>query len=135
MEMFTQNRVVFDNAADRLTVEPTGAPAEGFVAVAGRLSDSGLLEVPVEIDGVTFKALVDTSVSAASGGALSALGWTENNPRLAPAGAIRGATRHGTTVLKGTVGRIRLGPVNFRDVPLIFTAASPLLQVRKGGRV
>lgn len=124
MEMFTQDCVVFDNAAERLTIKPSGALAAGFVAIAGRLSDSGLVEVPVEIDGVTFNALIDTgaSVSVASGGALSALGWLENDPRLAPAGAIRGATQHGTTVLKGTVGRIRLGPVNFRDVPLIFVA-------------
>lgn len=124
MEMFTQDRVVFDNAANRLTVERSGAPAEGFIAVAGRLSESGLLEVPVEIDGVTFNALVDTgaSVSVASGGALSALGWTETDPRLSPAGAIHGATQHGTTVLKGTVGRIKLGPANLRDVPLIFVA-------------
>lgn len=127
MEMFTQDRVVFDNAAERLTIEPSGAPAVGFVPVVGRLGNSGLLEVPIEIDGVKFNALVDTgaSVSVASGGALSALGWAENDPRLAPAGAIRGATQHGTTVLKGTVGRIRLGPVNFRDVPLVFVAGEP----------
>lgn len=124
MEMFTQNRVVFDNAAERLTIEPSGSSTTDFVAVAGRLSDSGLLEVPVEIDGVTFNALIDTgaSVSVGSGAALKALGWTETDPRLAPAGAIRGATDHGTAVLKGAVGRIRLGPVNFRDVPLIFVA-------------
>jgi hypothetical protein len=68
--------------------------------------------------------LVDTgaSVSVASGGALSALGWAETDPRLAPAGAIRGATQHGTTVLKGTVGRIKLGPASLRDVSLIFVA-------------
>lgn len=124
MEMFTQDRVVFDNAANRLTIEPSGEPAEGFIAVAGRRSESGLLEVPVEIDGVTFNALVDTgaSVSVASGGALSALGWAETDPRLAPAGAIRGATQHGTTVLKGVVGHLKVGPANLRDVPLIFVA-------------
>lgn len=125
MEMFSQDRVVFDNKAEQLKSEPSGTPIEGFVSVKGRLNDSGLLEVPVEIDGVVFNALVDTgaSVSVASGGALKALGWAETDPRLSPAGAIRGATQHGTAVLQGKVGRIRLGPVNFRDVPLVFIAA------------
>ena len=124
MEVFTQDRVVFDNAAKRLSIEPSGIPKTGFVSVAGRLNDSGLLEVPVDIDGVTFNALIDTgaSVSVASGGALKALGWTETDSRLAPAGEIRGATDHGTAVLEGTVNRIRLGPVNFQNVPLIFVA-------------
>ncbi|MBU4196285.1 MAG: aspartyl protease family protein [Alphaproteobacteria bacterium] len=124
MERFTGDRLLFDHAANRLSLERSGAAADGFVAVAGRLDDSGLLTVPVEIDGVTFTALVDTgaAVSVASGGALRALGWAETDPRLTPAGEIRGATQHGTVVLEGVVGRIRLGPVNFREAPLIFIA-------------
>ncbi len=89
----------------------------------------------VEIDGVAFTALVDTgaAVSVASGGALSALGWAQTDPSLTPAGQIRGATQHGTTVLSGTVGRIKLGPVNFRDVPLIFAADGPAEAGADGG--
>lgn len=124
MEMFGQDRLMFDNVAQRLESQSSGAAVEGYVSIKGHLNDSGLLEVPVEIDGVAFKALVDTgaSVSVASGGALKALGWTAADPRLSAAGAIRGATRHGTAVQQGKVGRVRLGPVTFRDVPLIFVA-------------
>lgn len=134
MEMFSNSSVLFDLSANRISIAPSGA-REGFTAVAGRLDDQGLLTVPVEIDGVAFTALVDTgaAVSVASGGALSALGWAQTDPRLTPAGQIRGATQHGTTVLRGTVGRIKLGPVNFRDVPLIFAADKPAEAGADGG--
>jgi predicted aspartyl protease len=121
MEMFSQRRLEFDLSASRLTLGPSGQP-DGFVAVQGKLNEAGLLIVPVEIDGVAFDALVDTGagVSVASGGALRALGWSDDDPRLKAAGTIRGATEHQTAIRSGRVGRIKLGPVNFRDIDLVF---------------
>lgn len=124
MENFPQGRLEFDRVGGRLSLGPSGRP-EGYVAVQGRLDDAGLLIVPVEIDGVAFDALIDTGagVSVVSGGALDALGWSDDDPRLKAAGAIRGATRHQTAVRAGQVGLIKLGPVNFRDIDLIFADA------------
>jgi predicted aspartyl protease len=122
MERFSQGRLVFDVGANRLDFAPSGEHREDFVAVQGRLNEAGLLVVPVEIDGVLFDALVDTGagVSVASDGALRALGWAETDPRLKAAGTIRGATSHESAIRSGRVGRIKLGPVNFRDIDLIF---------------
>lgn len=138
MEMFSQGRLEFDLTANRLTLGPSARP-DGFVAVQGRLNEAGLLTVPVEIDGVAFDALVDTGagVSVASGGALRALGWSDDDPRLKAAGTIRGATQHQTAIRSGRVGRIKLGPVNFRDIDLIFadapaTAETPIASSEEG---
>ncbi|WP_295174416.1 aspartyl protease family protein [uncultured Brevundimonas sp.] len=122
MEHFSQSRILFDNTAGQIAVTPSGEGPEGYVAVAGRLNASGLVEVPVEIDGIAFTALIDTgaAVSVASSEALKALGWATTDPRLSPGGQIRGATDHQATVLIGKVGTISLGPVNFRDVPVVF---------------
>lgn len=127
MEMFAAGRLTFDPTAHTVSYQPSGAPAEGYAVVKGRLDDTGLLIVPVEIDGVAFDALVDTgaAVSVASGGALKALGWSPNDPRLKPAGAITGAGRQETSVQSGRVARVSLGPVNFRDLNLIFTPDAP----------
>jgi predicted aspartyl protease len=124
MEMFSQGRLEFDLTANRLSLGPSARP-EGFVVVQGKLNEAGLLVVPVEIDGVTFDALVDTGagVSIASSGALRALGWADGDPRLKAAGAIRGATQHQTVVRSGQIGRITLGPVSFRDIDLVFAEA------------
>lgn len=124
MEMFSQGRLEFDLSADRLTLGASRQP-DGFVAVQGKLNEVGLLIVPVEIDGVAFDALVDTGagVSVASGGSLRALGWSDEDPRLKAAGTIRGATQHQTAIRSGRVGRIKLGPVNFRDIDLVFADA------------
>lgn len=121
MEMFADSCIVFDPKAQAISVKPSGVPPEGFTAVKGRLDDNGLLIVPVEIDGVAFDALVDTGAAAsvASGGALKALGWAADDPRLKPAGTITGASRDETAVQSGRVSRIRLGPVNFRNLDII----------------
>jgi predicted aspartyl protease len=125
METLSQGRLVFDMTAHSLSLGASGEGPEGFVGVQGRLDGSGLLTVPVEIDGVIFDALVDTgaAVSVASGGALRALGWAEDDPRLKAAGTIRGASLHQTAIRSGKVGRIKLGPVGFRDVELMFNDA------------
>jgi predicted aspartyl protease len=138
MEMFSQGRLEFDLMANRLTLGPSARP-DGFIAVQGELNEAGLLTVPVEIDGVIFDALVDTgaSVSVASGGALRALGWSEGDTLLTAAGTIRGATEHQTVIRSGRVGRIKLGPVNFRDINLVFSDApamdeTPITSPAKG---
>lgn len=127
MEMFAGGRLTFDPAAHAVTYQPSDAPAERYAVVKGRLDETGLLVVPVEIDGVAFDALVDTgaAVSVASGGALKALGWGPSDPRLKPAGAITGAGRQETSVQSGHVALVRLGPVNFRDLNLVFTPDVP----------
>lgn len=130
MEMLSEGRLLFDPKARTVSLQPSGVASDGFAAVRGRLDESGLLVVPIEIDGVAFDALVDTGAAAsvASGGALKALGWAANDPRLKRAGTIMGAGHEETAVQSGRIARIRLGPVNFRDLDLIFTADEPNIE-------
>lgn len=123
IDLFSGRKLVFDLAARRLAVDTSGPAVADHVAVRGRVDAKGLLHVPVTIDGVVIDALVDTGAegSVANGAVLRALGWHDDDPRLKANGTITGATIGGTTVRRGTVDLVTLGPVGFRGVPLTFT--------------
>ncbi len=125
IDLFAGRKLVFDLAGRRLSVDASGPAAADHVAVRGSIDAKGLLHVPVTIDGVVIDALVDTGAegSVANGAALRALGWHDDDPRLKADGTITGATIGGTIVRRGTVGRVALGPVGFRGVPLTFTGS------------
>lgn len=124
MDLLQGRRLVFDLTARQVTATGSSAAPAGYVAVAGRRDDKGLLHVPVTIDGVNVDALVDTGAegSVADAATLRLLGIRDDDPRLKANGTITGAATGGRAVRRATVGRLSLGPVTFRDVPLTFTA-------------
>lgn len=124
MEMLASGRLVFDQIAYRIRLEPSGGPHDGYAVIQGRLNDAGLLVVPVEIDGVKLDALVDTgaAISVVSGAAAQVLGWAEDDPRIKAAGVMRGAAGQGAAVQSAVVGHLAVGPVTFRDLNLFFSA-------------
>lgn len=123
MEMFTSGRLVFDQTAHRISLEPSGGPEDGYAVIQGRLNEVGLLVVPAQIEGVAMEALVDTgaAISVVSGAAPLALGWAADDPRLKSAGTMRGAAGQESAIQSAIVGRLALGPVEFRDLPLFFS--------------
>lgn len=125
MESFGDRQLMFDRAAGRVVARPSAAVQGRFVALKGRIGDNGLLLVPLILNGVTIEALVDTGASAtiANAAALRALGWTPDDPRLAAAGQIRGATADQQGVRSTRMASVKIGPATLHDVPIYFTGA------------
>lgn len=126
MERLASGRLVFDQIAHRIRLEPSDGPHDGYAVIQGRLNDAGLLVVPVKIDGVELDALVDTgaAISVVSGAPAQVLGWAEDDPRIKAAGVMRGAAGQGAEVNSAKVGRLAVGPVTFRDLDLFFSTPS-----------
>lgn len=125
METFGDRQLVFDRAAGRVVARPSAAAQGSFVALKGRRGDNGLLLVPLVLNGVTIEALVDTGASAtiANAAAMRALGFTPDDPRLAQAGQIRGATADYQGVRSARLESVKIGPATLRDVPIYFTGS------------
>lgn len=123
IDLFADRKLVFDLTNRQLRSTASGPAGSGTVAVKGTINAKGLLTVPITIDGVVVDALVDTGAegSVANAAAMALLGWHDNDPRLRAYGTITGATRGGNVVRRGVVGKVTLGPVTFRNVPLVFT--------------
>ncbi|WP_448664660.1 aspartyl protease family protein [Sphingomonas sp. CJ20] len=125
METFTGRRLVFDRVAHRVTAAASGTAAPGFVSLSGTLGQDGLLLVPILINGVKMRALVDTgaAVTVANTAALHALGWADDDARLRQSGQIRGATATGQGVRTAKMETLTIGPATLRQVPIYFTGA------------
>ncbi len=126
IDLFADRKLVFDLTNRQLHTAPSGPAEAGAIAVKGKTNAKGLLTVPITIDGIVVDALVDTGAegSVANAAAMSLLGWRDDDPRLRSYGTITGATQGGKVVRSGTVGKVSLGPVTFRNVPLLFTGQS-----------
>ncbi|MEH3160196.1 MAG: retroviral-like aspartic protease family protein [Sphingomonas taxi] len=123
MDLFADRKLVFDRAAGRIAVLPSAPATDGFVAHRGEVRGGTLLLVPLILDGVSVKALIDTgaAVSIANPAARKALGWAADDPRLVRTGAISGATSAGAAVSRAEMATFKLGPVTLRRVPLLFS--------------
>lgn len=123
METFSDRKLVFDRIAQRVTAAPSAAPAPGFISLSGKLGADGLLLVPILINGVHVRALVDTgaAVTVANAAALRALGWAGDDARLRNGGQIRGATASGQGVRMAKMEAVTVGPATLRQVPIYFT--------------
>nr|WP_180166571.1 aspartyl protease family protein [Stenotrophomonas sp. SbOxS2]NYT99422.1 hypothetical protein [Stenotrophomonas sp. SbOxS2] len=123
MERFTGSKIAFNVADSTLSIAPSSAAGAGHATVAGATGDNGLLHVPMQLEGVTVQALVDTGAGPSVGNLalLEALGMRWDDPRLKPAGAIRGATQGLSSAWVAQLGTVALGPVVFRNVPIIFS--------------
>ncbi len=126
MDLFAGRKLTFDLVARQLSVADSGPAPAGHATIKGVIAGSGLLHVPLTVDGVVIDALVDTGAegSVANDAALRALGWRDDDPRLKANGTMSGATAGSAAVRRGTVGMVSLGPVNFRNVPLTFTGSA-----------
>jgi hypothetical protein len=128
MDPFLDRKLVFDIAARRFQVLPSGGTLPGFVAHAGRTLADNFIFVPIRLNGVTVQALVDSGAarSVANAATLRAMGWAAGDPRLKAGGEIRGATDTPSPVRLGTIETIALGPVSFSNVEMIFSDQSPV---------
>lgn len=125
MEYFARGKLVFDTTGAQVLAAPSAPPAPGFVAHKGNVRDGTLLVVPIVINGVALLATVDSGagVSLANHAVLKALGWADDDARLALAGGIRGATAATSAVRMARMDKVQIGPVRLADVPLFFTPA------------
>lgn len=121
MDLFAGRKLVIDRTEGRVSVEASGAPAPGFVAIKGK-AQGGLLVVPITIDSKPVLALVDSGAEGtiADPSLLAALGWQDGDARVKSFGTMRGAGGASLSVRAATVGAVRIGPVNFRDVPIVI---------------
>ncbi len=127
MERFTGGKLVFRPARRELALSPSAAVSEGYVAVVGKRDDGGLLHVPMRLGGATAMALVDTGAgpTVANLQTLDAMGWQRDDPRLKAAGTIRGATEAMIPAWIAEVDAVSIGPVTFRNVPVVFADTGP----------
>ncbi|MFC6839753.1 aspartyl protease family protein [Xanthomonas theicola] len=123
MERFAGSKVLFDLTAGTLTIAPSSAAASGHATVAGTTDGNGMLHVPLRLDGVSVQALVDTGAGRSVGNLalLKALGLRQDDPRVKPAGEIRGTADAATAAWIVQLETVALGPVRFRDVPLLIS--------------
>lgn len=125
MDLFGQGKLMFDRTGQKVRFMPSAPAGEGHVTIKGE-TNGGLLTVPVKLNGVAMKALIDTGagITLANPAALKALGWDAKDPRLSDAGQIHGATADGADVRKGEVETLNLGPVTMHKVPMYFSTAA-----------
>lgn len=122
MERFTDAKLVIDKTSARVSVEPSAPAPAGYATIKGQ-TQNGLLSVPLVVNGVAIQALVDSGagVTVANLKVLEALGWALDDPRLQAAGTVRGAAMTESQARIGKVDTLKLGPISFGQVPMIFT--------------
>jgi predicted aspartyl protease len=116
---------MFDRTGQKVRFMPSAPAGDGHVTIKGE-ANGGLLTVPVKLNGVAMKALIDTGagITLANPAALKALGWDAKDPRLSDAGQIHGATADGADVRKGEVETLNIGPMTMHKVPMYFSTAA-----------
>lgn len=123
MDLFLQRRLVFDREAGRLFATASGTMGAGFASHAGRAFAGNFIIVPVMLDGVPVQAVIDSGAARtiANDAARSALGYTQNDPRLSETHAVRGATEDATEAHRSSVAVFDIGPARFEDVFVTFS--------------
>ncbi|MDJ0276418.1 aspartyl protease family protein [Sphingomonas sp. 2R-10] len=122
VDLFEGRRLVFDGVRDEVRVEPSGPTPAGFVAVRGEYVPGEGLVVPVTLNGVLIRGLIDTGAqgSVAGSDVLRAIGWEADDSRLAPYGQIRGAAGGGSAAQVATMDSVKIGPAIGRNVRVVF---------------
>lgn len=122
VDEFAQGKLVFDRSKTQVRFEASAPGAPGYVTVKGRVDDSGLLHVPLKVEGVEIEALVDSGAgeTIANLATLKALGWADDDARLKAGGQIRGATLNMAAARIGEVA-LQVGPIRMQNVPMVFS--------------
>lgn len=128
MDLFAARKLVFDRALQEVRVAPSGPAPTGYETVVGTYSPGDGLFVPLRIDGVEVVGLIDSGAEATLIGAdtLAALGWKNDDPRLAAFGSIGGAGGGGAAARIATLGSLELGGARFAGMRVIVTESAKL---------
>jgi predicted aspartyl protease len=124
--VFAGTRLEFDFAANRLNVDTSTGRAPLANAISVDLRHRTFALAPINIAGIDATALIDTGARATIANARlrTALGFTENDPRLHDAEPIGGATAHTTPAVAAEVTPVVFAGHDFAAVQLNFAELS-----------